>query len=95
MDSNTFMGYLITAIIALLSGASVIVAIVIRPIIKLNAKITELSDSLKNLNGLLTKAEQRIEKHGNEIDTINKDLRIYEGRISRLEGNKLNSPGQW
>ena len=92
MDSNTFMGYLITAILALLGGAGTITAIIIRPLIKLNGKITELDTTIKNLGSgpesRIGKIEQRIEKHGHEIDDINKDLKKYEGRISKLEVNK-------
>ncbi len=92
MDNSTFMGLLITAILSLLGGASIIVAIIIRPIIKLNAKITELDLTIKNLGSgqesRIGKIEQRIEKHGKEIDNINKDLKDYEGRISKIEARK-------
>lgn len=92
MSSNEFMGYLITAILALLTGAGTITAIIIRPILKLNGKITELDLTIKNLgagpDSRIGKIEQRIGKHGEEIDNINKDLKDFEGRISKVEARK-------
>ena len=92
MNNNEFMGYLITAILALLTGAGTITAIIIKPILKLNGKITELDLTIKNLgagpDSRLSKMEQRIQKHGSEIDNINKDLKNYEGRISKMEARK-------
>lgn len=92
MDNSTFMGLLITAILALLGGASIIVAIIIRPIIKLNGKITELDLLIKTIaegpDSRVGKIEQRIQKHGNEIDNINKDMRNFGERISKMEAKK-------
>ena len=92
MTEKEFMGYLITAIISLLTGASIITAIIIKPLLKLNSKITTLELLIQNLIGgpdsRVGKIEQRIEKHGKEIDDFNKDMKNFEGRISKLEASK-------
>lgn len=85
MDSNTFMGLLITAIIALLTGASIITAIIIRPIINLNKKLTKVDASLERGTEVMERCEKRIEKHGQELDKHNDELKKFEGRISALE----------
>ena len=92
MTEKEFMGYLITAIIALLSGAGVITAIIIKPLLNLTGTIRELKLTISNLgegsDSKIGKLEQRVEKHGKEIDNINKDLKNFEGRISKVEARK-------
>lgn len=92
MDSTTFMGYLITAVLSLLGGAGVIATIIVKPLIKLNSKITELDVTIKSLGegdeSKLGKIERRLEKHGMEIDGIKNELKGYEGRISKMEAKK-------
>lgn len=92
MTEKEFMGYLITAIIALLTGASIITAIIIKPLLNLTGTIRELKLTLSNLgegsDSRVGKIEQRIEKHGKEIDDFNKDMKNFEGRISKLEARK-------
>lgn len=91
MDSNTFMGYLITAILALLGGAGVVVAIIIKPVINLNSNIVALRKDISALTDIVNRNEKRIEKHGNEIDEIKDSLRDFEGRVSKMEGAKHRS----
>ena len=73
MDNNTFMGLLIFALIALLGFAATITGLIIRPIL--------------NLNKTANVMENRLDKQQEDIENINKDLRNYEGRISRMEAS--------
>lgn len=88
MDNNTFMGLLIGALIVLFGFVSVLVALIFRPILNLNKCISDLTKDIKFLNDSLGNIEERITKHGTELDTINRDIRTFEGRISRIEGRK-------
>ena len=80
MTDAQFMGMLITAIITLLGGISVIVAIIIRPVIKLNSTIAELNTKLTNLDKNYEDLKQRVNNHGKQIDR-------HETRISQIVGS--------
>ena len=86
MDSNTFMGLLIAAIVVLVGLAVGLTTLIVKPIINLNSSITELKVSIQNLNTSVNKVENGLTRHEDEIDNINKDLKDFEGRISRMEG---------
>lgn len=86
MDNTMFMGFLIIALATLLTIASIITAIIVKPIINLKTEIAGLRNSCDTLSNMVGKVEQRIEKHGKEIDDMNKDLKTFEGRISKIEG---------
>lgn len=88
MDSNQFMGLLIIAILALLGGAGVIVAIIVKPVINLNNNIVALRKDISALNDVVNRNEKRIEKHGNEIDEIKDNLKNIEVKVSKMEGAK-------
>lgn len=88
MDSNQFMGLLIIAILALLGGAGVIVAIIIKPVINLNNNIVALRKDISALNDVVNRNEKRIEKHGNEIDELKDNLKDIEVKVSKMEGAK-------
>ena len=78
MNTNEFMGMLITAIAALLGIVSVIVAICVKPIINLNKSITKLNDNIDVLNNSYSNLNARVTKHGEEIDD-------HEKRILKIE----------
>ena len=88
MDSNLFMGLLIGALVILFGLALTISTLIVKPIIQLNRNMVALDASIKNLNATANVMENRLNKHGEEIDSINRDLRTFEGRVSRLEGGK-------
>lgn len=81
MNTNEFMGMLITAIASLIGITSVIVAIIIRPIINLNKSITKLNDNIDILNKSYSTLNDRVTKHGAEIDD-------HERRILKIEYQK-------
>ncbi len=88
MDTNYFMGLLITAIVTLLTVATAITALIVKPIINLNKNIVKLESSIDMLNKSVNNIEARETKHGVEIDNINRELKLFEGRIAKIEGSK-------
>lgn len=88
MDNNTFMGLLIAAIAVLLTMSVAITTIVIKPVIQLNRNMARLDDSINNLNKTANTMENRLDKQQEDIEDIHKDLRTFEGRISRVEAQK-------
>lgn len=87
MDSNTFMGFLIFALIALFGLISTLVALIFKPVLSLNKNLTKLDLSIQNLNKTANTMENRLDKNEQDIENINRDLRSYEGRISRMEAS--------
>jgi len=87
MDDVQFMGLLIGAIASLLGIASIIVAILVKPVINLNKSITKLNDSIDKLNGDNEKLEKRVSKHGEEIDAIQDKVLIHDHEIKFLKEN--------
>ena len=87
MTNNEFMGLLIGCIATLLGIGSIIVAIVVKPIISLNKSITKLNDSIDHLNGQNATLEQRVSKHGKEIDDLGDKVLIHENEIKHIKEN--------
>ena len=85
MDSNQFMGLLIAAIVTLLSIASIIVALIIKPIINLNKSIVKLNDSIDRLTAENENLSGRVKEHGKEIDATAKKLLIHDTEIAHLK----------
>lgn len=85
MSEAQFMGLLIGAIGTLLAIASVIVAIIIRPIISLNKSIQKLNDSIDQLNGDNATLKERVTKHGKEIDENRMKLKDHDHEIAHLK----------
>lgn len=85
MDQAQFMGLLITSIATLLGIASVIVAIMIKPIINLNKSIQKLNDSIDALNGDNNTLKERVTKHGKEIDENREKLIAHDHEIAHLK----------
>lgn len=88
MDNNTFMGLLIGALVVLFGLAGTVTGLIIKPIINLNRSIVKLEVSIADLNNSVGSMNARIEKQENTIDDIHKDIRGFEGRISKMEGGK-------
>lgn len=85
MTDNQFMGLLIGSLATLLGIASVIVAIVIKPIINLNKSITKLNDSIDVLNRDSKNLVDRVAKHGKEIDANRERLIIHDQEIKNIK----------
>ena len=85
MNDNQFMGLLIGSIASLLAIASIIVAIIIKPIINLNKSITKLNDSIDVLNRDSKNLVERVNKHGKEIDTNREHLIAHDHEIAHLK----------
>lgn len=86
MDENLFMGLLIASLVVLLTAASLIAGLIVKPLLSLNKNITILQSSMSHFGESIGHVEDRITKHGTEIDNIRDDIKLHEGRISKLEG---------
>ena len=89
MDSTTFMGLLIASLISLFALAGTVTTLIIKPVINLNKTMVKLDASIKDLNKTANGMENRLDKHDQEFENINKDLRTMDGRITRIEAHKL------
>lgn len=78
MDSNTFMGFLIAALVVLLGAASVITTLIVKPLLNLNKNITAL-------NYTITDMSSKLKKNDEEIIDLQKGFNQHETRITVLE----------
>lgn len=60
-------------------------AVVIKPIMTLNANITQLTASVNQLKDVLDELKGRVSDHGKEIDELRVGLADHEARIKALE----------
>ncbi len=60
-------------------------AVVIRPLMALNANITQLTASVNQLKDVLEELKGRVSDHGKEIDGMRVEIANHEARISALE----------
>ena len=72
---------MIMALLAFLGAALVI----LKPILNLNASITELKVSIDQFRDTVNKLDNRITEHGKEIDNIRDQVIDHEARIKNLE----------
>ncbi len=85
MNEAQFMGLLIGCVSTLLAIAVAIVTIIIKPIINLNKSITKLNDSIDQLNGANKTLEERVTKHGKEIDALHDQVIHHDHEIAHLK----------
>lgn len=78
MDSNTFMGFLIAALVVLLGAASIITTLIVKPLLNLNKNITAL-------NYTITDMSSKLKKNDEEIIDLQKGFNQHETRITVLE----------
>ena len=78
MNDAQFMGLMIGAIITLLGGASIIVAIIIKPVINLNKTITKLDSTIAGLQKEEIVLQTRVSKHGDQIDEVRLKVREHD-----------------
>lgn len=92
MDSNTFMGYLIAALVVLVGLVSGLVALIVKPVINLNKTITKLDCTITSLVNDNSKTQKHFDKNDKEIDDLQKatikhdgELKVHDTRIKALE----------
>lgn len=78
MTDTQFMGMLIAAIVTLLGIASVIVAIIIKPIINLNRTIAKLDTTIEGIQRDSGTLKARVDKHGLELDDVRLSVTKHE-----------------
>lgn len=71
-------------IMALLGFAGAIL-IVLKPILNLNANITELKVSIDAFKESVDKLDSRITEHGKELDKLREQVVDHEARLRNLE----------
>ena len=71
-------------IMALLGFAAALL-VVLKPILNLNANITELKVSIDAFKVSVDKLDDRITEHGKEIDALKEKVVDHEARLKNLE----------
>ena len=79
-DSMQFMGYLVSAIITL-GGFIAIIMKFIQPINDLRVVIQKLNDTIDTLKSDNASQNKRIEKHGEQIDSLEKKVGKIETKM--------------
>lgn len=87
MDRPEFIGYLVSAIITLGSFIAVIMKFMqpINDLLITVQKINDNIDAIKNDNGV---QNQRIEKHGEQIDNLDRRVGKIETKIETFHDHK-------
>ena len=73
-----------SGIVAVVLGGGALVGI-ITPILKLNSSIVNLTSKIEELTKNMNRNEQRITKHGAEIEQLERQVDRHELRIYTLE----------
>ena len=80
MDELQFLGYLVSAIITLGAFVAVIIKFV-QPINDLRVVIQKLNDNIDSLKKDNTQQNKRIDKHGEQIDQLDRRVGKIETKI--------------
>lgn len=78
MSDAQFMGMLIGAIVSLLGIASIVAAIIVRPVINLNKNIEKLNVTIDGMQAEEKSLNSRVHKHGLQIDEANLTLKEHD-----------------
>lgn len=84
MTDAQFMGLLIGAIVTLLGIASIITAIIVKPIINLNKSITKLDLTVSHLSENSVNLKSRVDKHGEQIDNLEITVAQHEVKLNNI-----------
>ena len=85
MITNEMVGIIISAAIAVGSFATLMIK-AIKPINDLNISIVRLTAAIEDLLANDKKQDERIKKHGEEIDRLALQSERHEVRLNNLEG---------
>lgn len=85
MDEMQFLGYLIMAVISLGSFIAVILKFT-QPINELRVVIQKLNDNIDSLKSDNANQTRRIDKHGEEIDKLDKRVGTLETKVDMYHG---------
>lgn len=81
MDNLQFIGYLISAVITL-GGFVAIIMKFVQPINDLRVVIQRLNDTIDSIQKDNETQNQRINKHGEQIDNLSERIGKIEGKIT-------------
>lgn len=82
MDNVQFIGYLITSIVTLGAFVGVVMKFV-QPINDLRVVIQKLNDAIDTLTRDNREQNNRINKHGEQIDDLNNRVTLIESNMNR------------
>ena len=88
MDSNTFMGMLITALVVLIGLAGTLTGFIIKPVINLNKNITKLNCTIETLQQNDSDTKNDLKDLKNITQNNSEKLTNHEIRINQLENKK-------
>lgn len=88
MDSNTFMGLFIGALVVIVGLAVALTTLVVRPILNLNKTITEINVTIKNVNDDYKNLQERVTAHGKTLDQHSLQILSNTKDIEQLKGGR-------
>lgn len=88
MDSNTFMGMLIVALVVLIGLAGTLTGFIIKPVINLNKNITKLNCTIETLQQNDSDTKNDLKELKEDTTKNTNMLQNHEFRINQLENKK-------
>lgn len=85
MDSNAFMGMLITALVVLIGLAGTLTGFIIKPVINLNKNITKLNCTIETLQQNDSDTKNDLKELKNDTKKNANMIQNHEFRIEQLE----------
>lgn len=88
MEYYTIAGMVLVALIAILGVYHAVKTNTeksIEPIHELNVAIAKLASAVENMNKALDKIDQRVTKHGGEIEKCYRELEELKSRLGKIE----------
>lgn len=90
MDEATIIGFVVVGLTAVIG----LFFTVGKPIIELNKTLTSIQSKIDAVVANLNKTDDRVTKHGKEIEDVQRQVDRHEIRISNLEEqNKVDKYG--
>lgn len=85
MDSNTFMGMLIVALVVLIGLAGTLTGFIIKPVINLNKNITKLNCTIETLQQNDSDTKNDLKELKEDTKKNSNMIQNHEFRIEQLE----------
>ena len=86
MDSGTFMGLFIAALVVLVGLAGTLTTLIIKPVISLNRNLTEMNTVIKQTRDECTDLKSEVNSHEHRLDEHELKLLAHEKDIETLKG---------
>jgi len=86
MSEIEFVGLFFLVVIPVIASIIALVKTFTTPMIELNTTMVELKESIKSLHSDMSRQDQRLDIHGDRIDSLEHAVTEHGVRISHLEG---------